>query len=115
MKLAAPNVGSNIMGMIGGVIAMIFAGRLEGENNLAVMGLAWNAAAILLMGVCIGLNCAQGSLTSWSYGAGDHYKCGMNLNRGFLILTCFFLGLCIVPTFLGEKIFFAICKDTDVS
>ena len=77
------------MSMIGGVIAMIYAGRLEGENNLAVMGLALNAATILITSVCIGLNRAQDTLTSWTYGAGDHYQCGVYLNRGFLILTCF--------------------------
>ena len=97
------------------MIALVFAGRLDGENNLAVMGLAWNAVKILITSACMGLNITQYSLTSWTFGAGDYYQCGLYLNRGFLILTCFFIGLSIVPAFLGETIFFAICKDADVS
>ena len=101
--------------MIGEMIALIFAGHLGDSSNLAVMGLAHSTMNIIVMSVMVGVNAAQETLTSQSFGAGKLRLCGMYLNRGQAILSFFFALFAGLIAAYGDKFFYFITKDEELS
>mmetsp|Transcript_19650 Transcript_19650/g.23293 ORF Transcript_19650/g.23293 Transcript_19650/m.23293 type:complete len:83 (-) Transcript_19650:1132-1380(-) len=81
---------------------IVFAGRMNDAVNVAVVGLATSFTAIMMLAILIGLNTAQESLTSQSFGAGNLRLCGLYLNRGSFILIAFFVPLAVLPAMFSE-------------
>ena len=101
--------------MLGGTIALSFAGHLDDATNLVVVGITGSVMGITTMSVSVGINSAQETLTTQAFGAGQHKLCGIYLNRGQIILTFFFVLFASIPMCFGEKIFLFISKDDDIS
>mmetsp|Transcript_29730 Transcript_29730/g.36898 ORF Transcript_29730/g.36898 Transcript_29730/m.36898 type:complete len:83 (-) Transcript_29730:1128-1376(-) len=81
---------------------IVFAGRMNDTVNVAVVGLATSFTAIMMLAILIGLNTAQESLTSQSFGAGNLRLCGLYLNRGSFILITFFVPLAVLTAMFSE-------------
>ena len=115
LKLAVPNIITNLVGFLCSVTLIVFAGRMEDPINVAVVGLCNACCAIMANSLLIGLNCAQEMLTSQAFGAGNTRLCGIYLNRGIFVLLAFFVPIAFAPTFFAEDIFIAIGQDPKVA
>ena len=47
-SLAVPSIISNITGMLGNLVAMIYAGHLDDATNLAIMGIAGSVSGVMI-------------------------------------------------------------------
>ena len=63
-RIAVPSVFTNIMGFLNVVINTVIIGRMDDSGKMAAYGLANVSHTILILGVMIGLNAAQETLTS---------------------------------------------------
>ena len=80
----------------------------------AGFGLALTLVGILGLSLMIGTNCAQETLASQAYGAGELRRCGILLNRGRLILVALFLPISVV-FFNSEAIFLFVGIEPEVA
>lgn len=70
-------------------------------------GLATSFCHVLGLSFFIGANCAQETLTSQAFGAGELFRCGSLLNRGRMILVVLFIPIAVI-FLLSERIFLLI-------
>ena len=96
-------------------ITLIYAGHLDDSVNVAVIGLASTTTRITMGSILSGINSAQDTLTSQSYGAKNLRLCGIYLNRGSFVLFVAFLILGMIPAVFAENIFVALRFDPEVS
>lgn len=59
-----PSIVTNITGMLGNLVAMIYAGHLDDSTNLAIMGIAGSVQGVMIWSIMVGINAAQETLTS---------------------------------------------------
>ena len=96
------------------ILNLYFIGKLGNAAMTAGVGLAISFTIALVQWVLVGANCAQETLTSQAFGAGEIRRCGILLNRGRVILTVIFIPICVL--FLeSERILLFIGLDDEVS
>ena len=79
----------------------IFAGQFK-ENSaakLAGVGLGSMVLGMFCRHVLAGVNCAQETLVSQSYGQGQLKLCGLYFNRGMLIMSVVYIPLALLLSF----------------
>ena len=114
-KITVPSICTNVLAFLTGTINAVIAGRMNDPSKLAAVGLANVCHAVMVLSLMIGLNCAQETLTSQAFGAGNIRLCGIYLNRGRFILIAFFIPLALIPAIFAEDILLAIGQDSDVA
>lgn len=108
IKLALPSILTNVLAFVSNIVIIVFAGQLDDPIYVAAIGLSLSFNVVMISSLMIGLNAAQETLTSQAFGAKNLQLCGLYLNRGMLILICFYVPISLVPYIFGEKIFIAI-------
>ena len=103
-----------MLGYILYVINLYFAGLLGKASIIGGVGLAITLMHCLGFWVMVGMNCAQETLTSQAFGAGELVRCGQLLNRGRAILLSLLLPISLV-FYNSEKILLAIKVDPEVA
>ena len=114
-RLTLPAIVTNLLGFITVITSTVIAGHLKDPVKIAAVGLANVVFSVMILSLLVGLNCAQETLTSQAFGAGNLRLCGVYLNRGCFILIVFFVVFAIMPAFFAEKILVAIGQDPQVS
>lgn len=115
IKLATPAALTNLLTYGTLTINTAIAGRMDDPTKLAGVGLANMCQVIMILSLLTGLNAAQETLTSQAFGQQNSKLCGIYLNRGRLILVCFFIPLALMPAIFAENIFLALGQDPGVS
>lgn len=112
--LCVPTVSANLLLRVMNVINLMFIAKLENAAMTAGVGLATSLVTTLAYSFLVGANCAQETLTSQAYGAGELGRCGDLLNRGRVVSITLFIPIAIVFLF-SEQIFLMIGQDPEVS
>mmetsp|Transcript_9237 Transcript_9237/g.11231 ORF Transcript_9237/g.11231 Transcript_9237/m.11231 type:complete len:163 (-) Transcript_9237:1106-1594(-) len=107
-KVAGPNILTGVLSFLSNVTLVVYAGRMDGSINVAVVGLAGTCIGIMIFSLMIGLNAAQETLTSQAFGAVNLRLCGIYLNRGTCVLATMFIPMALIPSLFAEQIFNAI-------
>lgn len=69
---------------------------------------------MLVMSFCYGATGTIETFVSQSYGAKSFYMCGVQLNRGRIISTCFFVPLALLMHY-SDVILILVGQDADIS
>ena len=81
-KLAIPQALTNLTLLVGGMTVLIFASRIDSTFAIAAIGLANTFSGIMIQSLMLGINCAQETLTSQAFGAGNLRLCGLRSSPG---------------------------------
>ena len=114
LKLAIPNSSQMVCNWLLHTIGLYFIGKLDNAAMTAGFGLAILLVGVLGLSFLIGTNCAQETLASQAYGAGELRLCGILLNRGRLILVALFVPIAFI-FYNSESIFLLIGQDPEVA
>lgn len=85
----------------------MFVGHLNDSAKLAGVGFGNMCVNLTAMCVVVGLNGAQETFVSQSYGAGNKYMCGVYLNRGRYVVVLAFIPISII-LYNAESLFLMI-------
>ena len=83
-------------------INLFFVGTFGNGAMTAAVGLAASCSGILVSSFIVGTNCAQDTLTSQAYGAGELRRCGVLLNRGRVIIVVLFIPFLLIFQYSKE-------------
>jgi len=114
INLAIPCVAQNVMRTFIAVANLYFIGHLGNTSMTAGFGLAVSCTGILGWSILAAVNCAQETLTSQAFGAGQLRLCGVYLNRGRIVLIAVTIPLAIIFWF-SESIFLMLKQDPEVA
>ena len=81
---------------------------------MAAVGLGSMLIQMILLTTCLGVNGTIETFVSQNYGAGLLKNCGMQLNRGFLIVSLVFLPLTIFMFFI-DSVLIGLGQDPEIS
>jgi MATE family multidrug resistance protein len=113
-SLVMPAICSNLLFTCMASLNYYYIGKLDDAAIIAGVGLAQSIMTVIGSGLMVGCNCAQETLTSQAFGAGELVRCGVLLNRGRAVLTTIFIPLSVAYYF-SEPIFHFIGQDPQVS
>lgn len=103
-RIVTATVSNNVLGLIFYIMNLYFIGLLNNAAMTAGFGLATMFVNITGNSLLVGCNCAQETLTSQAFGAGELYRCGVLLNRGRMILLTMYVPIsCLL--FYSESLF----------
>jgi Na+-driven multidrug efflux pump len=96
------------------VINAIFVGQLNDPAKLAGVGMANMTLNLLAFSPLMGMNSVLETLVSQAFGSGNLYMCGVYLNRGRFLTTCFFIPVMFV-LLNTDHILIAMGQDIEVA
>ncbi len=106
IKASIPTVLSNIFLVIVQLTNIYFMGRSTDSNLMAAVGMGNMLINVFCFAVCQGFNGTIETFVSQSYGAGQKYMCGVQLNRGRIIVSILFIPI-VILFFFADKILIA--------
>lgn len=89
-------------------------GRSTDSNLMAAVGMGNMLVNVCCFAVCQGFNGTIETFVSQSFGGGDGYMCGVQLNRGRIMSTILFTPI-IVLFFFADNILIAASQDATIS
>ena len=81
---------------------------------IAGVGLSMTLLNIIGLSILIGTNCAQETLCSQAFGAGELVRCGELLNRGRVIIIVLYIPMAFTFTFT-KQLLIMLWQNPDVA
>ena len=110
LKFAFPSIASLLFVMVMQIINTVFINNIDDPYQLAGIGMGNMTINILGYSFILGLNSAIDTFVSHAYGTGNHYMCGVFLNRGRLLVCLAFIPIILL---LLQADYFLIRAGTD--
>jgi MATE family multidrug resistance protein len=115
VKASVPTILSNIFFMLVQMQNIYFMGHYSSDSQLmASVGMGNMLTNVVCLATCLGFNGTIETFVSQSFGAGSKYMCGVQFNRGRIIITIVFIPLAIL-LFFSDTILIACLQDPTIS
>lgn len=117
VKAAVPTCLSNMLYFMVGLTNIYFMGRFTEDVLMASVGMGNMLINVILMATCLGFNGTIETFVSQSYGANSklsNYMCGVQFNRGRILLTILFVPIAVILWF-SDEILVACGQDEEIS
>lgn len=107
IKASVPTVLSNIFFFLIQLTNIWYMGQAEDSSLLAAVGMGNMLINVCCFAVCQGFNGTIETFVSQSFGGGDGYMCGVQFNRGRIIVSLIFIPIA-VSFFFADSILIAV-------
>ena len=81
---------------------------------MAAVGMGNMLINVICFALCQGFNGTIETFVSQSFGGGDSYMCGVQFNRGRIIVSILFIPIVLI-FFFGDNILIAVDQDPYIS
>lgn len=90
-------------------------GHYSADSQLmASVGMGNMLSNVILLAPCLGFNGTIETFVSQSFGANSKYMCGVQFNRGRIIVTIVFIPLAVL-LFFSDTVLIACLQDPTIS
>ena len=114
LRLAIPNVGSNLAMYSTSVITTLCISQLDRPDLLAAFGLGTLIANVFGLSIGVGLTSVLETLVAQSYGAGNLHLTAIHLNRARLVVSVAFIPSCI-SLWYTDALLLAMGQDDQIA